>query len=51
MAYVGNSVVSSYATIVYSHCIFGKRLISVLYFQKIYIPLYSQLVGLITISM
>ena len=42
MAYVGNSVVSSYATIVYSRCIFERCLFSALYFRKIYMPLYSQ---------
>ena len=41
VAYVVNYVVPSYATLVYSQCIFGRCLISVFYFQKFYVPLHS----------
>ena len=51
VAYVVNHVVLSYATVVYSQCIFGRCLISVLQFQKFYLPLHSQIFGLMTTSM
>lgn len=41
MVYVVNVVVRSYAILVYSQCIFGRCLITALYFQKFYIPLSS----------
>ena len=51
VAYVVNHVVLSYATVVYSQYIFGRCLISVLQFQKFYLPLHSQIFGLMTTSM
>ena len=39
VAYVVNGVVRSYATFVYSQCICGRCLISLLYPQKVYMPL------------
>ena len=41
MAYAVNLVVRSYATFVYSQCIFERCFISVFYFQKFYLPLHS----------
>ncbi len=41
VAYVVNYIVLSYATVVYSQYIFERCLISVFYFQKLYMPLHS----------
>ena len=41
VAYVVNLVVRSYATVVYTHCIFGRCLILVTYFKMVYSPLHS----------